>query len=68
MAIRICFVPSLLALAACGVETASTAATAATMKKQELEQGRETLQRAEDKINAATAKMQERAAAASGEQ
>lgn len=42
-----------MALAGCGVETASTAATAATLKKQELEQGKNALQRAEQKIGQA---------------
>ena len=36
---------ALLILAGCGVETASTAATAASIKKQELEEG----QRAQDR-------------------
>ena len=39
------------ALAGCGVETASTAATAAALKKQEVEQGKKTMeqmQRARD--------------------
>ncbi|HEX5477070.1 MAG TPA: hypothetical protein VFX09_04375 [Burkholderiales bacterium] len=43
----------LVPLAGCGVETASTAATAAAMKKQELEQGRNTYDRAKQKIGAA---------------
>lgn len=33
-----------LLLTACGVETASTAATAAALKKQEVEQGQKTMQ------------------------
>jgi F0F1-type ATP synthase membrane subunit c/vacuolar-type H+-ATPase subunit K len=33
-------------LAACGVETAGTAATAAAAKKQEIEQGRKTMEQA----------------------
>jgi curli biogenesis system outer membrane secretion channel CsgG len=49
-------------LAGCGVETASTAATAASIKKQELEQGQKTLQRAQQKIDAAVGQMQQRAA------
>ena len=52
------------ALAGCGVETASTAATAASIKKQELEQGQKTMQRAQQKIDAAVVQMQERAASA----
>jgi curli biogenesis system outer membrane secretion channel CsgG len=57
----------LIALSACGVETASTAATSAALKKQELEQGRQTLDRAEQKIDAATARMQERAQSDAGQ-
>jgi len=52
------------ALAGCGVETATTAATAASIKKQELEQGQKTLQRAQAKIDAAVVQMQSRAASA----
>ena len=52
-----------ITLAGCGVETASTAATAATLKKQEMEQGQKTMQRAQEKIDAAVQQMQERAAA-----
>ena len=48
-------------LAACGVETASTAATAAAIKKQELEEGKRTQQRANEKIDQATKAMQESA-------
>jgi hypothetical protein len=56
---------SLIALSACGVETASTAATGAALKKQELDQGRQALERAEQKIDAASARMHERAEAGS---
>jgi curli biogenesis system outer membrane secretion channel CsgG len=52
------------ALAGCGVETATTAATAAAIKKQELEQGQKTMQRAQQKIDAAVVQMQERAGSA----
>jgi curli biogenesis system outer membrane secretion channel CsgG len=52
------------ALCGCGVETATTAATAASIKKQELEQGQKTLQRAQEKIDAAAMQMQQRAASA----
>jgi len=48
-------------LAACGVETAGTAATAAQLKKQELEEGKRTQQRAQQKIDDATKAMQESA-------
>jgi hypothetical protein len=48
-------------LAGCGVDTASSAATAASLKKQEMEQGQKTMQRAKEKIDAATQQMQDRA-------
>lgn len=48
-------------LAACGVETAGTAATAAAIKKQELEEGKRTQQRANEKIDQATKQMHESA-------
>ena len=48
-------------LAACGVETASTAATGAAIKKQEIEQGKRTQQDAQQKIDAATKAMQDSA-------
>ena len=49
------------ALAGCGVETASTAATAASIKKQELEEGQKTMQRAQQKIDGAMQQVQSRA-------
>jgi len=48
-------------LAGCGVETVGTAATAAQLKKQELEEGKKTQQRAQQKIDQATQQMHERA-------
>jgi len=48
-----------LTLAGCGVETASTAATAAALKKQEIEQGKKTLEQAQQKIGAAMEQMQQ---------
>jgi len=53
-----------LALAGCGAETASTAATAAALKKQEVEQGQKTMQRAQEKIDGAVQQMQQRAGSA----
>lgn len=62
-------VASILAalLAGCGVETAGTAATAAALKKQELEQGKNTMQRAQEKIDAA-AKLEQQSASQSAAQ
>lgn len=42
-----------VALAGCGVETASTALTAAALKKQEVEQGQKTMEQAKQKIDQA---------------
>ena len=53
------------ALAGCGVETAITAATAAAIKKQELEQGQKTMQQMQEKINAQMQQVQQRTAAES---
>ena len=48
-----------VALAGCGVETASTAATAAALKKQELEQGKKTMEQAQNKIGQSMEQMQQ---------
>jgi hypothetical protein len=47
------------ALAACGLDTASSAATAAALKKQELEQGKKTQDRAQQKIGQAMDQLQQ---------
>ena len=47
------------ALAGCGVETASTAATAAALKKQEVEQGKKTMEQAQEKIGQSMEQMQQ---------
>ena len=60
---RTAVIAACLALAACGVETASTAATGAVIKKQELEQGKKTMERAEQKIGQALEAQQQRAPA-----
>jgi curli biogenesis system outer membrane secretion channel CsgG len=52
------------ALAGCGVEAVGTAATAAAIKKQELEQGQKTMQQSQQKIDAAVQQMQTRAGSA----
>lgn len=54
-------------LAGCGVETASTAATAGALKKQEVEQGQRTMEQARQKIDAATQQLQQRADQAAGD-
>ncbi|TMG76085.1 MAG: hypothetical protein E6H77_09120 [Betaproteobacteria bacterium] len=49
-------------LAGCGLDAASSAATAASLKKQELEQGQRTMQQARQRIDGAMQQVQERAA------
>ena len=48
------------ALSGCGVETASTAATAGGVKRQEIEQGKKTMDQAQQKINQSMGEMQRR--------
>lgn len=43
----------LLSTGGCGLETAGSAATSASLKKQELEQGRKSLERAQFQVNQA---------------
>jgi len=54
-------ITAIVALAGCGVDTATSAATAAAIKKQELEQGQKTMQQAQQKIDAAMQQLQQRA-------
>ena len=49
------------ALAGCGVETMGTAATAAALKKQELEQGKTTMQQFNQKLGQAMQQTERRA-------
>ncbi|MBL8430906.1 MAG: hypothetical protein J0M01_09060 [Dechloromonas sp.] len=56
-----------LSLGACGVETAGTAATGAAIKKQELEQGKRTMEQMEQKIDLANRQSQQRAGQADGD-
>jgi hypothetical protein len=58
--VRLTAIAACLFIAACGVETASTAATGAAIKKQELEQGRKTLEQAQQKIGQAVELQQQR--------
>ncbi|HET7764460.1 MAG TPA: hypothetical protein VFK92_05155 [Burkholderiales bacterium] len=48
-----------VALSACGLDTASSAATAAALKKQELEQGKKTLEQTQQKIGQAMEQVQQ---------
>ena len=54
------------ALAGCGVETATTAATGASIKKQEVEEGKRTQERAGQRIDQMQDQMRERAQQAAG--
>ena len=47
-------------LAACGVETATTAATSAEIKRREMEQAKKTLDQAKQKIEQSTQQIQQR--------
>ncbi len=49
------------ALAGCGVETATTAAAVAVAKKQEIEQGKKTMEQVEQKIGKAMEQSQQSA-------
>jgi hypothetical protein len=49
------------ALGGCGVDTATTAATGASIKKQEMEEGKRTQERAQLKIDQMQEQMQQRA-------
>lgn len=48
-----------LALSGCGLDTASSAATAAALKKQEIEQGKKTMDQAQQKIGQAMEQLQQ---------
>ena len=54
-------------LAGCGVDTATTAATSASIKKREVEEGKRTQDRAQQKIDQMQEQMQQRAQQAGGE-
>ena len=56
-----------LSLSACGVETVGTAATGAAIKRQELEQGRKTMEQMQQKIDQASLQAQQRAEQAGGD-
>ena len=49
------------ALAGCGVETATTAATGAVIKKQEIEAGKKTMEQSQARVNQAMEQVQQRA-------
>ena len=53
--------------AGCGVDTATTAATGASIKKQEMEEGKRTQERAQQRIDQMQEQMQQRAQQAGGD-
>jgi hypothetical protein len=55
------FVVAVAMLGGCGVDTATTAATGASIKKQEIEEGKRTQDRAQQKIDQMQEQMQQRA-------
>lgn len=57
---RLLAIAAAATLAGCGLDTATSAATAGSIKKQELQQGQKTMQRAQEKIDAAVGQMQQR--------
>ena len=57
---------ALTLLAGCGVDTATTAATGASIKKQEMEEGKRTQDRARQRIDQMQEQMQNRAQQAAG--
>ena len=61
MKLSIAAVAFALLAGGCGVETAGTAATGASIKKQELQEGKRTSERSQQKIEDATKRMQESA-------
>ena len=58
----------MVTLAGCGVETATTAATGASIKKQEMEEGKKTQERASQRIEQMKDQMQQRAQQAAGDE
>ena len=58
---------ALTLLAGCGVDTATTAATGASIKKQEMEDGKRSQDRAQQRIEQMQEQMQQRAQQAGGE-
>jgi hypothetical protein len=56
-----------LAVSSCGVETATTAASGAAIKKQELEQGKKTMEQMQQRIDQANQTSQQRAGQAGGD-
>ena len=64
---RFVLLVAVLAAGACGVETATTAASGAAIKKQELEQGRKTMEQMQQKIDQTNQEGQQRVGQAGGD-
>ena len=58
---RIALVLATVLLAGCGADTMSAAATAGALKKQEIEEGKKTMDHARQKINKAAEQMEQAA-------
>jgi len=58
---KLIFAVACVVLAGCGAETATTAATGAAVKQQEVEAGRKTMERAQQDIGQAVEQTQARA-------
>lgn len=58
---RLIVVIAIAVLAGCGVETATTAATGAAIKKQEVEEGKKTMDQVQQKVGQAMDQVQQRA-------
>ena len=58
---KLCAACILAAIAGCGVETATTAATSAEIKRREMEQAKKTLEQTTQKIEQSTQQMTDRA-------
>ena len=58
---KLIVVVALLAVTGCGVETATTAATSAAIKQREVDEGKKTMERAQQKIGEAMEQAQQRA-------
>ena len=65
--ILIAFAFAVALLAGCGVETASTAATAGSVKKQEVEQGKKTMEQASRRVEDSMSKAQQRSQESDGD-
>jgi len=56
---RLIFLIAAAALAGCGIETATSAATAAALKKQEIEQGKKTMEQTRQNLDKAMEQVQQ---------